>query len=135
MNRFFTTFLVTVLMLAFHPAQAQKAHRSVGVTVTCTCDDATGQAYVSALHQALANSSRYREMSASEGFEKNAIRINIISMPLDPHEGRPQAALSIVCLHDGAILHQFVETCTHIPIEECAESMIHDLLQWEGQAA
>ena len=115
-------------------ASAQQAHRPVPVAVTCICDDATGKAYVQALRAALARNAHYREVSATQDREGNAIRINIISMPLEENEGRPQSALSIVCLHDGALLHQFVETCTHIPIFDCAQSMIDSLAKWDGEA-
>ena len=107
----------------------------MAVAVTCTCDDVTGKAYASALHAALARSTHYKEVSAAQDPEGDAIRINIISMPLEESQGRPQSALSIVCLHDGALMHQFVETCTHIPIEDCAQSMVDSLLQWDAQAA
>ena len=134
MNRVTGMLFVCFLFLGLSAGKAngQQSTRD-RVTVTCTCDDATGQAYAAALHDALAKSSRYREVGLSEGVEKNAIRISIVSLPLaaESNSGQtPRAALSIVCLHDGAILHQFVETCTKIPIKDCAESMLADLLKW-----
>ena len=114
-------------------AQSRKQPRA-RVNVVCSCDDATGKMYAEALHSALSNSQHYHEVSRSEGMDDSVIRISIVSLPLD--EGAagqaPHAALSIVCLHNGSIIHQFVETCTHISITECAQSMLSDLLEWEA---
>lgn len=128
------TQLAFILFCGTLFAQAQKAHK-ISVSVTCTCDDATGQAYAVAVHQALSGNSHYQEVGVSEGMEHNAIRVNIISMPIGNAEDKPQSALSIVCLHNGVIMHQFIETCTHIPIGECAASMVHDLLTWDAESA
>ena len=128
MRRISFTALLLLSFLSFGmKAQAERPHIPVGITITCSCDDATGKAYVSAIRDLLSKDSHYREMSMEEGARKNAIRINIISMPLEAVDGRQRAALSIVCLHDGSIIHQFVETCTRIPIAECAESMVKGL--------
>lgn len=121
----------TLLLLSVLPfgakARAEGAHGPMGITITCSCDDATGQAYVSAIHSLLAKDTRYREMGLEEGARKHAVRINIISMPLEAVDGHPRAALSIVCLHDGIMVHQFVEMCTRIPIADCAQSMVSGL--------
>ena len=116
-------------------AQAKKVTRA-RVNVSCSCDDATGKLYATALHTALGNSQHYREVGRSEGSDDSVIRISIVSLPLeDGVEGQPaRAALSIVCLHNGSIIHQFVETCAHISITECAQSMLNDLLEWENGA-
>ena len=124
----FTNLLLMLLFLCFGAkAQAERPHVPVGITITCSCDDATGKAYVSAIRDLLSKDSHYREMGLEEGARNHAIRVNIISMPLEAVDGRPRVALSIVCLHDGSMLHQFVETCTRIPIAECAESMVKGL--------
>ena len=118
---------------SFGSASAQHAKRD-RVVVTCTCDDATGQAYVTALRSALNRNPHYREVDLQEGVANNAIRINIVSMPLGTESGISKAALSVVVIHDGALLHQFVETCTRIPIQDCAESMLDDILKWTADS-
>ena len=136
MKMFAQGLLLGCLALGFASttqAHSRKATRA-RVNVVCSCDDATGKLYAEALHNALGNSQHYREVSRSEGLDDNVIRISIVSLPLD--EGAagqaPHAALSIVCLHNGSIIHQFVETCTHLSIAECAQSMLTDLLEWEA---
>jgi len=115
-------------------AHAQSHARSL-VTVSCSCDDATGKAYAKALNDALAASPLYKVVDSEEGMEKDAIRINIVSLPLEAQDPeRPQSALSIVCLHQGALMHQFIETCNRIPIEDCAKSMVADLADWDSSA-
>ena len=136
MKMFAQGLLLGCLALGFASttqAQSRKATRA-RVNVVCSCDDATGKLYAEALHNALGSSQNYREVSRSEVMDDSVIRISIVSLPLD--EGAagqaPHAALSIVCLHNGSIIHQFVETCTHISITECAQSMLTDLLEWEA---
>ncbi|MEO6923783.1 MAG: hypothetical protein ABI142_08160 [Bryocella sp.] len=116
-------------------AQAQPNART-GVSVVCSCDDVTGKLYAEALHNALTKNQHYREVGKAEGIDDGTIRISIISLPIsDGTDGQPpRAALSIVCLHNGAIIHQFVETCTHISITACAQSMLSDLLEWESSS-
>lgn len=129
-KRIFLAMLLLLSILASgSKAHAEHVHSPVGITITCSCDDATGKAYVAAVHTLLAQDAHYREMGMEEGIRKNAIRINIVSMALEPVDGKPRAALSIVCMHDGSLVHQFVETCTHIPIADCARSMVSGLSQ------
>lgn len=121
--------------LAATVAHAQKHHRDT-VTITCSCDDPTGKAYASALHEALAASSSYREVGLSEGLEDNAIRINIISLALGDDARPGRTVLSIVVLHDGAIMHQFIETtCDKVPISSCAKTMLAELASWTAPSA
>jgi len=126
---------ITLIMLALlgMSAHAQKKPRSL-VSVTCSCDDATGKAYAKALSDALASNPLYREVGAEEGMEKDAIRINIVSLPISDGAGteRPRSALSIVCLHGGALMHQFIETCDRMPVEECAKQMVTELASWDS---
>jgi len=118
--------------LFFEQAHAAAPLKSF-VSVTCICDDATGQAYAKALTAALAASPIYKQVSVEEGTEKDAIRINIVSLPLgNDGSDRPKSALSIVALHQGALLHQFIETCDRIPIEQCAQSLVADLKDWDS---
>ena len=130
MNRFATLLILGLSVTALAPSAARAQSARQHVTVTCSCDDSAGKAYVEALHRALAKSAQYREVGFADGQETDTIRINIVSLPLPDKDGRPQAALSIVCLHDGALMHQFVETCTRIPLEDCAQSMVTDLKNW-----
>jgi hypothetical protein len=106
------------------------------VTVTCSCDDATGKAYAKALSVALASSAHYQEVGLQEGMDKDAIRINIVSLPISSGNDteRPKSALSIVCLHQGTLMHQFIETCDRIPIEECAKQLVTELASWDSSA-
>jgi hypothetical protein len=123
---------------AISSAHAQKSRSPKAknsVTITCSCDDPTGKAYASALHDALAASSSYREVGLSEGIENNAIRINIISLSLDDAAQPGRTVLSIVVLHDGAILHQFIETtCNKVPIASCAKTMLAELATWSSES-
>lgn len=110
---------------------AQHHVSRLGVTISCACNDAVGQAYVSAVKTILSKDERFQQMSLQEGAQKGAIRVHIISMPLESTDGTPRAALSIVFTHDGAMVHQFIETCTHIPIADCAMNMVRDLKDLE----
>lgn len=128
MNRIRLAILLLLSVVSFvGRASAASTHAPTGITITCSCDDATGKAYVSAVRDLLAKDVHFREMSMEEGARKNAIRVNIISMPLESADGRPRAVLSIVCMHGDTMVHQFVETCTRIPIADCAQSMVQDL--------
>ncbi len=131
MNRLKSILLfILVLMLSGSLAIGQTSKRN-SVSVTCSCDDQMGREYADALRKALANSPHYREVGYQEGFEQSAIRISIVSLPLSENAaGKSRSALSIVCLHEGVILHQFVETCNNIPIEDCAKSILTSLLDW-----
>ena len=104
--------------------------------MTCSCDDPIAAQYVEALRHALAASGKFHEVSAAQSLEGHALRINIISMPLsDSGAGEtPRAALSIVVVEDGAIFHQFIETCNKIPLQDCAQRMMNDLWKWHADA-
>jgi hypothetical protein len=132
--RYILLVLLTVLLSA--NCHAQKKAPTL-VTITCSCDDAVGKAYVNALKAAFASNPEYQQVGLEEGVEKDAIRINIISLPItDGSDGkRPKSALSIVCLHEGALMHQFIETCDRIPIGECAKQMVADLSGWDASNA
>jgi len=112
--------------LAMH-AQAQPADRTVGVTISCSCDDASGKAYVDAVKNNMVKDGHFQQMSLQEGAEKGAILVNIISMPVESTDGKPHSVLSIVYSHDGVMVHQFIETCPHLTVEECAMNMVRDL--------
>lgn len=129
-----TLFLIFFCLGTY--AHAQTRTRGL-VTVTCSCDDTTGKAYAKALSAALASSLHYREVGSQEGMDRGAIRINIVSLPISSGNDneRPKSALSIVCLHEGALMHQFIETCDRIPIEECAKQLVADLASWDSPAA
>jgi hypothetical protein len=124
-------FLVFALLLGLS-AHAKASTRSP-VTVSCSCDDPTGKAYAKALHEALAKSAVYREAELPDSLNHDGFRISIVSLPLDTEaDGQPpRGALSIVCVHDGAIMHQFIETCTKIPIDSCAKALLADLESWK----
>jgi hypothetical protein len=132
--RGFTLFLIFFCLGMV--AHAEKRTKDL-VTVTCSCDDATGKAYAKALSAALASSPYYQEVGVQEGMDRDAIRINIVSLPISPGNDteRPKSALSIVCLHQGVLMHQFIETCDRIPIEECAKQLVADLASWDSSAA
>ena len=125
-------FLVFALLLVFNTHTAQASMRSP-VTVSCSCDDPTGKAYAKALHEALAKSAIYREADLPDALNHDGFRISIVSLPLDAEANGQSArgALSIVCVHDGAIMHQFIETCTKIPIDSCAKALLADLESWK----
>lgn len=133
MPKFRHISFITFAMLLSMTAHAQAKVRAL-VTVTCSCDDATGKAYAKALSAALASSPLYKEVGLEEGLEKDAIRINIVSLPISQGSDteRPKSALSIVCLHQGALMHQFIETCDRIPIEQCAKQMVAELVNWDS---
>jgi hypothetical protein len=124
-------FLLFWLLVAFIvPAQAS-ARRPVAVS--CSCDDPGGKAYAKALHEALTTSAVYREADLVDVLRNGGFRISIVSLPLDTEAKGDSArvALSIVCVHDGAILHQLIETCTRIPIDSCAKTLLVDLENWK----
>ena len=133
MSRILTILVCLSALFTFRPtARAETLPAVMGVTISCACPDSTGQAYVAALKNAIAKDSHFRQMGLDEGFRKGAIRIHIISMELESSDGKPRAALSIVYTHDGVLMHQFIETCTRIPISDCAQAALKDLKELEG---
>lgn len=114
-----------VVLCSSVSVHAQGSKRG-SVSISCACEDATGKLYASALHEALTKSSHYREVSLVDGMEKNAIRISIVSLPMDGREDGQsrRTALSVVCLYKGVLVHQFIETCNSISIESCAEQTL-----------
>lgn len=131
MSRLKSILLFALVFCLFVSTGIGQTTRKTSVSVACSCDDPMGRGYAEALRKALATDSHYREVGYQQGFERGAIRISIVSLPLaDDGSGNPKSALSIVCLHDGVILHQFVETCAHISIEDCAKSILSSMLDW-----
>lgn len=115
-------------------AESPKAPKKAMLSISCSCDDEVGKAYGKALSAAVAGSPVYKEVSEDESVNNGAITIHIVSMPLpDDGTGKPKSALSIVALHDGSLLHQFIETCNRIPIEDCAASLVADIKHWDRQ--
>ena len=113
-------------------AHAQHAAPRLAVSISCSCNDAMGQAYVAAVKDILSKDAHFQQMSSREGALRGAIRVHIISMPLESADGTQRSALSIVFTHDGTLVHQFIETCAHIPIADCAMNMIQDLKQMDS---
>ena len=119
--------IVSSVFLSGRAAQAESPSTVTGVSISCACSDPVGQAYVSAVKKLLAGDAHFQQMSLEEGARKGAIRVHIISMPLDSADGTPRAALSVVTTHDGVMIHQFIATCTHLPVAQCAEEMMKSL--------
>jgi hypothetical protein len=107
-----------------HAAGLGPSH--INVSITCSCDDAMGKAYGQAVRDLVAHDAHYREV-AQDAEEGATLRIHIISMPITTSEGMPGAALSIVCMHNGSLMHEFLTTCAHIPIADCAKNMVDGL--------
>ncbi len=127
MNLLRTLSVIWVSIFVFGIASASaEAPKRGAVSVSCSCDDATGQAYVSALHDALARSPLYREVKFGDGVEKDAIKIKIVSRPLDGDASgsSKRTTLSIICMYKGAVVRQLIETCNAIPIASCAEETL-----------
>jgi len=129
LNRFLSLLLFCSFGCAF--ASAQAPHKTL-LVVSCSCDDTIGKSYLSALRTAIGRNTHYREVGTEEGMRKNAVQLSIVSMSLPGSEGVEKSVLSIVCVHDGVILHQMVETCSHIPVEQTAEAMLQDLTTWDA---
>jgi hypothetical protein len=127
MNRFRFLLSLSLLVLLFGSKNAHAEHNRgpVAVSISCACDDVMGKEYVSAVRSLLAANAHYQTTGGSNS--ENSLRIHIISMPIQSPDGKPRSVLSIVCLHNGAMIHQFVETCTGIPIRDCAQSMVDGL--------
>lgn len=113
-------------------AMAQPAAPRLVVAVSCSCNDAMGQAYFESMKNILSKDAHFQQIGWRESSERNAIRVHIISMPLESTDNSPRSALSIVFTHDGTLVHQFIETCTHIPIADCAMKVVHDLEEMEN---
>jgi hypothetical protein len=119
--------LVLLCTFGFFAPRAHAEHAGpVAVAVYCSCDDAVGKAYVDAVKTALSNESSYRQVAFTHAGEEDVLSINIISMPIT-NDGKPSSALSIVCMHNGSMVHQFIETCNKIPLEDCARKMVDGL--------
>jgi hypothetical protein len=126
-NLAYLLFALPVVLIA--PAQASIRRP---VAVSCSCDDPAGRAYAKALREALTTSDVYREADLTDTVRNDGLRISIVSLPLNTaNEEPPKAALSIVCVHGAAIMHQFIETCTKIPIDACAKNLLVDLENWK----
>jgi hypothetical protein len=126
-NLAYLVFALPVIFIASAQASTRRP-----VMVSCSCDDAAGRAYAKALHEALITSAVYREADLADTVRNDGLRISIVSLPLNTaDEEPPKAALSIVCVHGAAIMHQFIETCTRIPIEACAKNLLLDLADWK----
>ena len=123
-------FLMTVALICtlgvFAPHARAEHHGPVAVAVYCSCDDAVGQAYAAAVKAALTSGSNYRQVAYSHSNDEGVLSINIISMPIT-NDGKASSALSIVCMHNGSMVHQFIETCNKIPLEDCARQMVDGL--------
>jgi hypothetical protein len=128
MNRFRLLLSMSLFVVLFgsNAAHAERNRGPVSVSINCTCDDVMGKQYVSAVRSLLAENAHYQQASAGTSSE-NSIRIHIISMAIPSPDGKPRSVLSIVCLHNGVMVHQFVETCTGVPIRDCAQSMVDGL--------
>ena len=111
--------------------RAERAAAPVNVNVSCECADTTGVAYGDAINDLLAKDSHFKRVGLEEAVRTSAIQIHIISLPLESTGGAPRAALSVVYTHEGTMMHQFITTCTHIPITECAAAMVRDLKRLE----
>jgi len=124
-----------VFLLAFAVSTkvmfAQSALRDP-VRVTCSCDDAVGQAYANALRKALAESKRFREIASGDELTQEPIRINIVSLPIgDGPNGQPRTAISVVSVRGDSMAHQLIATCDKIEIESSARSVLVDLVSWK----
>jgi hypothetical protein len=125
------SFWLTVALVCTFGIFAPRAHAEhhaapVPVAIYCSCDDAVGQAYIAAVKSAIASESGYREVAFSHSNDEGVVSISIISMPIE-NDGKASSALSIVCMHNGAMVHQFIETCNKIPLEDCAKKMVDGL--------
>jgi hypothetical protein len=132
MNRFRFLLSLSLLVLLFgsKSALAERNRGPIAVSISCACDDVMGKEYVSAVRSLLAENAHYQ--TAATGNSEGSIRIHIISMAIQSPDGKPRSVLSIVCLHNGVMVHQFVETCTGIPIRDCAQSMVDGLKDLES---
>ncbi len=130
-NLWISLILLSSILLFRANAQGERVVAPMGVTISCACADPIGQAYVGAVKELLQKDNHYQQMSLEEGSRRGAIRVHIISMPLEQSDGRPRAALSVVYVHDGVMVHQFIETCTHLPVQDCALALIRGLREVE----
>ncbi len=130
-NLWISLILLSSIFLFRANAFAERVSPPMGVTISCACADPIGQAYVNAVKDLLQKDTHYQQMSMEEGARRGAIRVHIISMPLEESEGKPRAALSVVYMHEGVMVHQFIETCTHLPVQDCALALIRGLREVE----
>ena len=126
-NLWISLILLSSIFLFRSDAFAERLSPIMGVTISCACADPVGQAYVAAVRELLGKDTHYQQMSMEEGARKGAIRVHIISMPLETGDGKPRAALSVVYMHEGVMVHQFIETCTHLPVADCAQALVRGL--------
>jgi hypothetical protein len=123
-------FLFGFVIIA-RPAFAQNTARDA-IRVTCSCDDAVGRAYASALRSALSESKHFHLIAAGEEFEQEPIRVNIVSLPIgDGPNGQPRTVISVVSIRGGTITHQLIETCNKIEIESSAQAKLVELVNWK----
>lgn len=112
-------------------ASAQNAPRAA-VRVTCSCEDAVGKAYATALRSALTESKHFRLISAEEELDQEPMRVNIVSLPIgNGPNGQPRTVISVVSIRGGAITHQLIETCDRIEIESSAQAKLVELVNWK----
>ena len=126
MWKYILSLVVVLIGSGAHARAAAVESSHVNVSITCSCDDVMGKAYGEAVRTLLARDNHYREVAQNADGD-NTLRIHIISMPITTSEGVAGAALSIVCVHNGALMHEFLTTCAHIPIADCAKNMVDGL--------
>ncbi len=122
---------IAASLLSTRMVLAEHAPAPVGITVSCDCADTTGKAYGAAVKDLLARDAHYKQMSLEEAYGTGAIQIHILSTPLDSADGTTRVALSVVYLREGVMMHQFIQTCTHYPVDVCAASLIRALKDLE----
>lgn len=123
-----------VLALTFPLINAQEPSK-IPVFVDCTCDDAVGALYATALRDAIANSPRYTEAPGyyrtGPAPKRDKIRnwsISVVAMDDDSQNPGHSSALSVVILlGPDLFIQQFVQVCGRERAATCAARTLADL--------
>ena len=111
-------------------ALAQAQHREK-VVFNCTCNDAVGALYATALRDLFANSPRFVEAFTAEEKDKAGKvsgynwKISVVSMDPSADNLGHTAALSVVfLLGDYGFVSQWIQICSRPEVKGCAEATL-----------
>jgi hypothetical protein len=108
------------------------APTKTGIYIDCTCEDAIGALYATALRDVVANSPRYRlarfarERSADyQSFTENFV-IHIVTVDINRDRPGVSTAISVAYSMTDIFLGNSVQTCGRERVQVCAETTLAD---------
>lgn len=125
------SLILTICLAMALPVWGQSAEaKKIPVKFTCTCTDIVGEAYATALRDALAKSPRYREAylaqyKISNGKFAYNWQIKVVSMDPSRNSLGTRTVLSVVFLFgDTEYLDNVVQICGNAAASKCASATL-----------